>query len=385
MNIIILGGCGVMGSEIVNQLISLSDIEITIGDKDERNLQKTLERFGKRISTEIIDVNNEQQLISSLKNYDIVVSTIGPFYKYGKKIVEASIRSGVNCIDINDDYDAIQESLSLHKQAEKNGVTVITGLGASPGITNILAKNGSEKLDNTSEINIFWSESSVDPTGSAALEHWLHIISGEVPMFLNEKWVDVKGLSDPEITTFINPVGELKVYYTGHPEPVTLPKYIKDVKKVTIKGGLFPPKVMKIWKAFRNAGLSSEKTFIYKDLKIPLRELTVKLIRAMPYFAPEYFNELYKEAMDRYEGVAGALKVEVIGERNGNRMKITYDVLTDSVKFGTALPAALGTIMMIEGKINKNGVYAPEGAIDTKSFLTKIEPKIKIKEKEIKM
>jgi saccharopine dehydrogenase-like NADP-dependent oxidoreductase len=385
MEIIVLGGSGIMGSEIVTQLIRISDVDITIAGIDSKALKIFAEKLGERVSTQIVDANNKDDLIKSIKDKDVIINAIGPFYEYGTKILSASIQAGIDYIDINDDYDATQEALNLHFEAEDAGITGIIGLGASPGFTNILAKYGADKLDEVNDIKVFWAESSIDPTGSAAIEHWLHIITGDVPMYKNGEWIDVKGLSEPEKVEFASPIGELDCYYTGHPEPVTLPRYIKDVKNVIIKGALFPPRVMKIWNAFTTVGLGSEKEFFIDDFKIPLRKLTVRLFRAMPYFAPKYFEDLTRDAMKKYKGCAGALKIEVSGIKEGRESKYNYDTIAGSVKFSTALPAALGATMILKNEINKNGVFAPEGVVDTEKFLSKIKTDLKIFENGIRL
>ncbi|MEX2707184.1 MAG: saccharopine dehydrogenase NADP-binding domain-containing protein [Candidatus Freyrarchaeum guaymaensis] len=386
MNILVLGGAGYMGSEIANQLVKRCDAEITISDIDSKGLNKVATKLGDRVTTRVINVNDLNDLVLLMKSSDIVVSAIGPFYKYGVKIVKACIQAGVNFVDINDDYDATQEVLSLDEEAKKAGVTAVIGLGASPGFTNMLAKYGADKLDKVQDIHIFWSESSVDPTGRAAMEHWFHIIAGEVPMFKDGKWVNVKGLSDPEVIEFHSPIGSLEVYYTGHPEPVTLPRYIKGVKNVTIKGGLYPPSIMRVWKVLTEVGFGSKEDFRIKDdLSMPLRELLVRLLRAMPHFAPEFFNELYTQATEKYQGYAGAIKVEVIGEKQGEKMQYTYDTVSDSVRLGTAIPAALGTIMILRGEVKVDGVLAPEGAIDSKMFISEIKNETKIYEKCVRI
>jgi len=59
----------------------------------------------------------------------------------GSPSCRAAIRAGVSFVDI-DDYDATEESLKLHEEAQRRGVTAVIGLGATPRITNMLAYHG---------------------------------------------------------------------------------------------------------------------------------------------------------------------------------------------------------------------------------------------------
>jgi len=374
MRILVLGGAGHMGEEIVNQLISRSDVQITVCDAAANKLAKLASGLGSRVDTAVIDVDDANGLISQMKKADVVVSAVGPYYKYATKIIEASIAARINMVDINDDFDATLASLKLDDKAKKAGVTAIVGCGASPGVTNILAKYGADKLDKVEEIRIYWAESATDPAGPAAMIHWFHITSGAVPMYINGDWVDVKGLSGPEVVEFMPPLGLLEVCYTGHAEPVSLPRFVKGVKNVTIKGAIFPSRMFDVYKMLTELGFGSVETFNLPDgYSIPVRELAVRLLRAMPRFAPQFFVDLYNEEMSRYAGCAGATKVVVTGQKNGEITKYSYDLMTDSVRTGTATPAAVAALLLARGDVKHHGILAPEGAFTPASFLKELK------------
>jgi len=385
MNILVVGGAGTMGTEVVNQLLERSDARITVADASHKGLKKIAGELGDRIETLELDVNDFNELVQLMKKADMVVSTVGPFYKYGARLVKASIAAGVNFVDINDDFDATEEALSLDEEAKKAGITAVIGMGASPGVTNMIAKYGADKLDRVDEIRLFWAESGIDPTGPAAMVHWFHITSGDIPVFRDGDWVKVKGLSEPEVVEFLPPVGKLEVYYTGHPEPVTLPRYVKGLKNVSIKGALYPPRLMELYRLLIEVGLGSADDFILKEgLSMPLRELSVRLVRAMPRFAPEFFGDVFKEAMGTYQGCAGTFKIEVMGEQGGEEVKYVYDLIADSVSRGTAAPAAMAALLILDGKVKETGVLAPEGALDPAPFFSEMKKEARVREVEIR-
>jgi saccharopine dehydrogenase-like NADP-dependent oxidoreductase len=384
-HIIVLGGAGTMGSEVVRQLIERSDAKITAADANTKALKRVASELGDKIETSVIDVDDFNNLVQLMKNADVAISTVGPFYKYSNKLLKASIAAKVNFVDIDDDFDATKEALSLDDEAKKAGITAVIGIGASPGITNMIAKYGASKLDRVDEIRLFWAESAIDPTGPAALSHWFHIISGDIPIFKNGDWGNVKGFSEPEVVEFLPPVGKLEVRYTGHPEPVTLPRYIKGLKNVSIKGALFPPSIMELYKTLVETGFGSTETFIIAEgLSMPFRELSARIVRAMPRFAPEFFGEILKEALEKYQSCAGAFKIEVTGEKRGEEVQYVYDLVADSVSRGTATPAAMAALMIVDGKVKEKGVLAPEGALDISLFFSEMTREAQLHEREIR-
>ena len=305
--IIVLGGAGTMGYEAVKLLLERTSAEITIADASVKGLKRVEADLGKKVKTMGVDVNDRESLVRLLKGADVVISTVGPFYKYATSVIKAAIDARVNLIDIDDDFDATKDSLELDDDARKAGITVIIGMGASPGVTNLVAKLGASRMDRTDDIRLYWGESAIDPTGSAALMHWFHITAEKVPVFINGKWVKVQGFSQPEVVEFLPPIGKLEVVITGHPEPVSLPRYIKDVKNVSIKGALYPPKMMELFRWLIDTGFGSNDTFMVNEsLSMPFRELAVRIISSMPSFAPGYFKDILDDALVSYNGREGA-------------------------------------------------------------------------------
>lgn len=104
----------------------------------------------------------------------------------------------------------------------------------------------------------------------------------------------------------------------------------------------------------------------------------------MPRFAPEFFGEIFKEAVEKYQSCAGAFKIVVIGEKGGEQVQYIYDLVADSVSRGTATPAAMAALMLLEGKVKQKGVLAPEGALDVNLFFTEVTRETQLRETEIK-
>ena len=379
--IIVLGGAGTMGYEAVKLLLERTSGEITIADANVNGLKRVEAELGKKVKTTGVDVNDRESLVKLLKGADVVINTIGPFYKYAAGVIKAAIDARVNMVDIDDDYDATKDSLELDEAARKAGIAAVIGMGASPGITNLVAKLGASRMDRTDDIRVYWGESAIDPTGSAALMHWFHITAEKVPVFINGKWVEVQGFSQPEVVEFLPPIGKLEVVITGHPEPVSLPRYIKGVKNVSIKGALYPPKIMELFRWLIDTGFGSNDTFVVNEsVSMPFRELAVKIISSMPNFAPHYFQDIWDDAMGKYEACAGTFKVVVSGQKGDKLVTRTYDLLANSVAHSTALPAVMAALALLDGKAKSTGVMAPEGALDAATFLDALSNDFKARE-----
>ena len=154
--------------------------------------------------------------------------------------MQAAIEARVHYVSIADDFEAARDALALDEAAKQAGVTIITGLGNCPGLTNLLAKKGTQSLERAKRVNISWFGGADDAGGYANYRHAVHIFCGKVPSFQGGREVPVKAGSGREIVEFPAPCGRLPVYHTGHAEPVTIPRNMPELEEVTLKGGIWP-------------------------------------------------------------------------------------------------------------------------------------------------
>ena len=359
MRIMVLGGAGGMGQGVARDLIKQEQIiHVILGDIDPNpdRLSEKL-RASEKVSLTKMDVNDHNGMVNSIKEADVVINCAGPFYKTAVAVARAAVEAKVNYIDICDDYEAteILFSSDIDEAAKKAGITVLTGMGSDPGTNNVLVKWYSERLDRVDEIYLYWVVSIAELAG-AAWDHSLHMTIGKIPQYLDGKLQYVEGGTAAEAEQFLHPLGTCHVRYVGHPQPLTIPRYIKGVKNVVIKGALIPLWVDELIKEQKDTGFLSKEPMEIKGKEIIPYDLTLKLWDTIP------------EGRDNGPQSSG-LKVIVKGERNGNRVTYTADMVGRMAP-GTGLPASIAALMMNEGDVTVKGVVAPEGCIDPKKFLT---------------
>ncbi len=346
MNIVVLGGAGDMGSHIVRDLIEHSDAQVTIADYRLSAARALARRLGERARAIFVDAGNRDSLLLALRDADVAVGAVGPFYRFALRMAWAALESRVNYVDICDDYGPIETLFEFDTVAEKAGVTLITGLGWTPGLSNVLARHAADQLDQADEIRIAWAGGAADSQGQAVVQHVLYAVSGRVPTYRDGRWVKVPALSEPEVVVFPEPLGEIKVVHVGHPEPMTIPRTI-PAWTVSLKGALTPN-----WNN-RLAGL------------LVRMGLTSSLDRI----------DRMSRLIHRLEGVVGAggvalsgVRVDVTGTRAGEQVTLSY-MAADHMGRLTGVPAAIGALMLARGEIAEPGVFAPEAIIAPVPFL----------------
>jgi len=361
MKVLVIGGTGGMGQGVARDLIKQERIEtVTLGDinVDPGRVQEKL-KASPKVSLIKIDVNDHAGMVAAIKAADVVVNCAGPFYKTAVAVARAAVEAKVNYIDICDDYEAAQILFAsdIDGAAKQAGITVLTGMGSDPGTNNVLVKWYADRLDHVDEIYLYWVVSIAELAG-AAWDHSLHMVLGRIPQYIDGQLVEVEGGGGEEIEHFLEPLGECLISYVGHPQPITIPKYIKGVKTVVIKGALIPVWVDKLIKEQKAMGLLGNDPVDVKGNKVIPYDLALKLWDTIP--------------KDRDNGPqASGLKVIVKGERQGKQVTYTADIVGRMAP-GTGLPASIAALMMDAGEVTVKGVVAPEGCIDPDKFLSEL-------------
>lgn len=168
MKAVVLGGCGAMGSEATRDLATTSDFdEITIADLNVAQAQTLADELNAnsdrgRVRAAPVDASDEDALVTIIRGQDVVVNTMT--YHFGLQATHVAIRAGVNYLDLGGLHNTPKQ-LALDNEARAAGITIVLGCGATPGVTNVLARRGANELDTVDAIHIaFASHRSIAPS-----------------------------------------------------------------------------------------------------------------------------------------------------------------------------------------------------------------------------
>lgn len=358
MRAFVLGGAGGMGQGVCRDLIKQDQVEaVIIGGRNPQpeRLSPKL-RDSEKVRMVRMDINDPEGMKTAFNDADVVIHAAGPFYKTAVPVARAAVEAGKHYIDICDDYEGTQVLFDsdIHAMAKEAGITVLTGMGSDPGTNNILVKYYADRLDRVDDIFLYWVVSAAELAG-ASWDHSLHMTLGEIPQYLDGKLVHVEGGTGGATDRFLEPLGECRVRYVGHPQPLTIPKYIPGVKNVIIKGALIPQWVDDLITQQKETGLLSDHPLDVGGQQVIPYDLTLKLWETIP------------ETRDKGPQASG-LKVIVKGTRDGNSVTYTADMVGRMAP-GTGLPASIAALMMDDGFVTETGVVAPEGCIPPEIFL----------------
>ena len=154
MRVLVLGGAGGMGRVAVEQSAAHAFVDqVTVADLDGARAADVAQRAGAKARGIALNVNDRASMRAAIETHDLVLNTVGPFYQFGVSVLEQVIDVGVNYADICDDWEPTLEMLALDARAKAANSLALIGLGASPGITNMLALKAAAALDEVDEVH----------------------------------------------------------------------------------------------------------------------------------------------------------------------------------------------------------------------------------------
>ncbi|MDJ0787638.1 MAG: saccharopine dehydrogenase NADP-binding domain-containing protein [Myxococcota bacterium] len=361
-------GAGGMGRVAIETAAAFEGVgEIVVADLDAASAEAVVARCAASSRTKMravsIDVTDAAALGELLRPADVVLNTTGPFYRLGVPVLRGAIDAGCHYLDICDDWEPTLEMLALDDAARSQGVLAVIGMGASPGLSNLMARQACERLDRVDDLYTAWpidggneTDDSLDEVAeagggmSAALLHWMQQISGEIQVVEGGQLVSRSPLAPVDLD--FPGVGKGTAYTVGHPEPITLRERMR-VQGKSANLMLLKPSTAAFLRRLRDdmdAGKLSLEAAAAQVLDPGVTRQAGALLHSL--------------------GCAGSGRLPFFfalarGMRDGR--PLTIGVRATSIPTGmdgvTGIPLALGLRQLLDGRMDQAGVHPPESVI----------------------
>ncbi len=129
--IVIFGATGFTG-ELCAKFMSekYSDIPIAIAGRSLEKLEKIKNKHSLPFPIIIADAFDVNALEKMCKDTEVVLSTAGPYHKYGSDLLGACVKNGCHYVDITGESFWIKDMIEKHhKEASNKGVRIINACG----------------------------------------------------------------------------------------------------------------------------------------------------------------------------------------------------------------------------------------------------------------
>jgi lysine 6-dehydrogenase len=378
MKYVVIGGAGAMGSITVRDLVETAppEDEIIIADYDLEkagNLANLFTRKG--VKAVKVDVNDTDQTIRQLAGASVIINCVQ--YQFNLALMEIALALEAHYVDLGGLFHMTRRQMELHKRFKEAKKVALIGMGAAPGITNILARSAADELDTVKEIHIRLA--SKDQTRyvpkpalatSYSLKTILEEFSREPAVFTKGKFKFLKPMSGAEPHRFPLPVGIQSPMHTLHSEVATLPLTYKNkgIREVSFKIAFARDFTEKV-KFLSDLGLSSHDPIEVHGVKVAPIDVVNRVVMSQPPVKQV-------GPLKQYEVIRAVVK----GTKKSKKVTWIVDCHTAGkedwnlgVDIDTGSPPSIAAQMILRGEVKGFGVIAPEVALKPEAFFEELK------------
>jgi lysine 6-dehydrogenase len=358
-------GAGKMGLVLAKDLIeSDPGCKVTLVDINFEQLGRASEFIqSDRLLPLQRDIEDESQRHEVMEGKDVALCAL--LHGHSLMALEAAVERGVHYVDLVGEGPL--ERMEYDERAKEKGITVISGLGVSPGITNVCVGRGVYLLAEVEQGKIYVGGVPVKPKPPLnyrivyAVDSLLNLYQREVMILKDGKIKRVPPLSGVEHIQFPVPFSEMECFYTDglNSMAYTMQGKVKDElaqKTIRHKGHIDGVEMLKA------CGLLSWEHVDVDDQKVVPRRILEVLL-----------DERMKLGEERD---ATLLRVMVSGKQNEKAATHIFEMVDyyDSEKNYTSMakttsfPSSIAAQMIVSGEISQRGVVFPENVFDQKLY-----------------
>lgn len=371
MRVIVLGAGG-MGRYAARTAVAFDFIdELIVADLDEAAAATFAEALGSKARGVGVDVADPSDLARLLDGAGAVLNTVGPFFRLGPPVLRAAIGAGCHYLDINDDWESTEAMFEMSREAQERGVTAVIGMGASPGMSNLLGVTAIRELDEVEAIYPGFDLDAAMPETrgakpSAATIHGVHQLTGKIRVFDDGKPVDQRPMR--RIDLDYPGLGRCTSWTMGHPEAVTFPRYFPTLRRSLI--------VMTMDRTNLYAMHVIRLLVDAKLLSIERAAAWVEMLEGVgkPVKTPgDYLREIGEEGSHRLPPVFAL----AVGKKDGKPASVAAAILSapaTGMGGATGVPLAVALAAVRPDGEQRRGVFAAEGIVDRKEFFDLLAP-----------
>jgi lysine 6-dehydrogenase len=364
-----------MGRVTVRDLARSAGVEaVTVADLDRGQAEEVAAQAAAEGQGEVRGVAADvsaRDFPEVLRGHDVCVASVA--YRLNPLIVEACLAAGCGYVDLGGLFHVALQTLEYDGRFREAGLTGVTCMGGSPGITNMLAVVAARELDSGTVEAIDVRLGSRDPSVEGlplpipySLDTILDEFSLPAMAFRDGRFEEVAPLGEPEDVEFPPPIGLRRAVATLHSEVATFPRAFPGLRQATFKIA-FEPGLVERFQLLAAVGLASTEPVEAAGQLVRPRDVLAALGRRLP----------------QAEGVEDVecLRVAVQGKRDGSpATAVAQSVIEPDREWGvggggmdTGVPPSIVAQMIAAGELKASpGMFAPEEAVHPDLFFERL-------------
>ncbi len=373
-----------MGSGTVRDLVSGQSSgsgikEVIAADYDIAAVRKLATELGDpRITPVGVDVRDAAGVKDLLEKADLCINAVPTFLDLQLDIFHYCLETHTPYVDYGGMGIYTEKQKAEHDKWVAAGVPAILGLGADPGMSNVICRSVADELDTIDSINLFWAAKLDGPDNPVLVPAYstltlLAEFARPSKQFYDGKLVEMPPQSGKVTKILPEPFGKTEFMHSMHSEPLTVPfsRGIKEkgIREMTWRLHL-PEYENSLWKSMVSAG--------FGDFDDPVDFHGNKIMPG------EFLELLIKRNIERNSSlIPEQTYYEIhfatgIGTINGMPAEVTTTVMVNPDPLyekyndaGTSMNCSIGA-QMLGLDLVRPGVWGPEECLDVGRYFEEL-------------
>ena len=371
---VLLLGCGAVGLSAARFLgADRAFSRVITADLVPERAAAASEVCGGKATSTHLDVSDDEELGRALDDVALVLNTTRQPLSGLLPLIRSVVEAGASYADCNSDPESLQavfDSEYLEALAGYRSVSVVPGLGTSPGLTNALTAYLGQRLERVDEARFYL----LDDLRRRSAGQWrdrLAAFGSPALVWRDSDWRHVSPMTEYEEAVFPSPAGAISCCTVGL-GPVSLPLTFASLTEVSCHRGFADGTMGEIMRNLVRYGFGSDD---------PIHT-------SGGYISPaEFASAFLSSPHDAWTGdVSSALHglgasggpplrlAKISGLLRGKKTHFTmsYHFPGEQDADNVAATLVIGARMLLTRELPAPGVHAPE-ALDPAPFLWNME------------
>src|SRR5690242_19754384 len=370
MRMLVLGA-GLQGSACAYDLLQNPDVtEVRLADLNVSHIADFLAPYsGARLFPTPLDVRDREAVLGVMRESDAVMSAV-PYY-FNLELATLAVEAGTNFCDLGGNTEIVFEQKQLDANARAKHISIIPDCGLAPGMVNILAQLGIERLDTVRSVRIFVGGLPQHPEPPLNYQI-VYSLEGVLDYYTTLSWVlrdgkrtQVRALSELEPVQFGDGVGTLEAFHTAGGLSTMAFRYEGKIPEMEYKTLRYPGHAERM-EAIRELGLLDLDPVDVKGMKIIPREAFMAIV------GPRLTKPEGRDLV--------ALRVVVSGTKGGKPASKTFELIDrydakhhiSAMMRTTGYSLSITGMMQVRGYVKPTGVHTPDECVPPERYIEEL-------------
>lgn len=167
--VVVLGAYGLIGRELVRFLVEKTKADVVAAGRNPERLHAlTAEMDAGRVRSRELDARDLGSVTAAAADASLVINCVGPYLDGGSDVAAAALEAGASYVDLASEQEHYRRLQKLSDRARKSGQFLFAGAGLFPGLSGVLAEQGSRFVPEVDSIEILYAQGRM-PEADAGL------------------------------------------------------------------------------------------------------------------------------------------------------------------------------------------------------------------------